>query len=160
MTFAVARCGSCREPWAADLRHATAHCPRCRQKADLRSQPLLWQGETAQEAQAAVASIRGAGSPDIARLSERPAHALPRHDSPTDAAAARGAGIRNKSDRAEAVALALTRLSGAAAHDDLVAALEKSGLDRERSEAEVTRMLAADRMMEPKAGYYRFIEAE
>jgi hypothetical protein len=88
-----------------------------------------------------------------------PARTLPRHDSPIDAAAALASGIRNRSERAQAAALALSRLQGLVTHADLVAALERSGLDGERAEAEVVRMLAADVLIEPRAGHYRALGA-
>lgn len=157
MTYAVTACGQCREPWAVDLRQATARCPRCKAQADLRSSRHLWQGDLPQEAQAAAAALRlGPGqAAAIERLSRPPARQLPRHDSATDAAAAQAAGIVNRSERAERVAEALTRLCGLAAHADLACALEKAGLDPKRAEAEIVRMLACDLLVEPRAGMYR-----
>jgi hypothetical protein len=43
------------------------------------------------------------------------------------------------------------------AHADLVHALKLAGLDPDRAEAEVTRMLVMDILMEPKAGHYRVL---
>ncbi|MCA1818815.1 MAG: hypothetical protein LC620_01970 [Halobacteriales archaeon] len=165
MTYAVLRCPACRNPWAVDLRNATATCPACSRKADTRTQARLWEGDLPQDAQQAASSLRLArhgvpteASQVVQALAERPARAVPRHDSPVDAAAAAGAGIRNLSERAEAVAAALTKLRGWAGHDDLLSALSKAGLDGARAAAEVHRMLAADRMMEPRPGRYRFLE--
>lgn len=150
--FGVAHC-PCGQAWAVELRHAQATCPRCARAAPLEPARLRWTGDTAAEAQAAVAALKGAIPEPLTR---RP---LPRHDSPVEAAAARGAGIANKSSRAELVALALSRLCGGAApRDDLLEALEKAGLDRKRAEAEVVRMLAMDILMEPKAGHYRVLD--
>ena len=63
----------------------------------------------------------------------------------------------------EAVEDELTRgvaeiLRGAAPHEELLRALERAGIDRERGEAEVTRMLATDILVEPRAGCYRMVE--
>lgn len=82
-----------------------------------------------------------------------------RHDTAIDAAAASSRGIANKSQRAEMVALTLTRATRDMAHADLVEALLRSGLDRERAEREVVRMLACDILTEPRAGRYKVIDA-
>jgi len=159
VSYAVTACSGCAQPWAVDLRQASSSCPHCGARAELRSRRLLWQGDSPQAAQAAAASLRipaGAG-PLLTRLAERPAHSLPRHDSPLDAAAARGAGLTNKSERAEAVAEALTRLCGMVPHEDLLEALDRAAIPRARAEQEVVRMLAVDRMMEPRPGHYRYI---
>ncbi len=111
----------------------------------------------AREAQAAAAHTRAAAQDAPVGILERPVP-LPRHDSVLDAAASKAVGIANKSARAEAVALWLTRLAGGASRTDFVAALEKAGLDRDRSEAEVVRMLAMDILFEPKAGFYRVLQ--
>lgn len=160
--FAVVVCSQCRTAWAVELRHATSTCPSCRKKVELAHRTLLWQGDSALAAQFAVAQAALATGPDPERavaavhaLKQRP---LPRHDSHVDAAAARAGGIINKSQRAEAVALWLTRLAGSPRHDDLLQALEKAGLEPARAETEITRMLAMDFLTEPKAGHYRAIE--
>lgn len=152
--YAVVACQGCREAWAVELRHSQATCPRCATTADLARRVRLWQGESPQQAQAAAAALRGQGAP-----SGLPAPArVPRHDSPIDAAAAQGVGIRNQSERAEAVAAALTLLCGHASHQDLLEALSKAGLGAARAEAEVQRMLACDRLLEPRAGEYRWLQ--
>lgn len=159
MTYAVVACPGCRQAWAVDLQNANATCPSCRAKVELAAIRPLWQGDLPQEAQTVAASYRLAQGPGAAQavqwLAARPARTLPRHDSPLDAAAASGAQVRNLSQRAEAVALTLTRLMGLVPHGDLLLALEKAGLVPERAEAEVIRLLATDVMVEPKAGFYR-----
>lgn len=153
--FAVALCPGCREPWAVELRHATATCPRCKSKVDLAARKPLWTGDDAAQAQAAVAeaSARRKGGAGTAL----PPSPLPRHDSPADAAAAAAKGIINKSARAEEVARWLERVGGPMAHRTLVDALQRAGLDQDRAEAEITRMLAMDLLMEPKSATYRMV---
>ncbi len=151
--FAVTLCPACQEPCAVELRHAAISCPRCQAKVEMRGRSLLWQGDDARDAQAAAsqASRRGA-IPDLVGP-ER----IPRHDSPADAAAAQAKSIINKSARAEAVALWLDRIAGPVPHRLLVDSLERAGLDQDRAEAEITRMLALDLLMEPRSGYYRAV---
>ena len=160
MRFAVLACSRCRQPWAAELRHATVACPGCNAAADTARKTRLWEGDSAAEAQRAVAHHRaelaGGGQAVAALLQARPA---PRHDSPEEAAAAQALGIANKSQRAELVALWMTRLLGSAPHDRLLAALEHAGIDRKRAEAEVVRMLAMDILMEPRAGHYKVLDS-
>lgn len=142
-----------------DLRQASASCPSCSTRCEPGTRRHLWRGDSPQEAQAAAAQLRlpkGAYA-TVQALAEPKARTAPRHDSPIDAAAAQGVGITNKSERAEAVARALCRLQGAAPHGELVAALVKAGLDSERAEAEVVRMLATDVLIEPRAGSYRWL---
>lgn len=156
--FAVVACSACRQPWAVELRHAEAACPACKAKAPLASRVHLWSGDDARAAQAAVAHHRAAlagGAVAVASLQARRPDA--RHDSPGDAAAAQAAGLVNKSARAEAVALWMTRLVGATPHAELIAAMGKAGIPPERAEREVVRMLATDLLMEPRAGHYRLL---
>jgi hypothetical protein len=159
MRYAVVACSRCRKPWAAELRHATVRCPACQEPAEPARKTRLWEGEDPAEAQRAVAhhraALAGGAQAVAALLSTRPA---PRHDSPEEAAAARALGIANKSQRAELVALWMTRLVGATPHDRLVAALEHAGIERRRAEAEVVRMLAMDILMEPRAGHYKVLD--
>ncbi len=157
MRYTVVSCPRCGDAWAAESRHATSACPRCRTSCDLRRTRPAWTGDDAREAQAAAAHTRAAAQDAPVGILERPVP-LPRHDSVLDAAASKAVGIANKSARAEAVALWLTRLAGGASRTDFVAALEKAGLDRDRSEAEVVRMLAMDILFEPKAGFYRVLQ--
>ena len=155
--FAVLAC-PCGERWAAETRHAAVSCPRCGQAADLATRKRLWQGDGATEARAAAAALRAhAAGADPLLLEAAPREA--RHDSLADAAAAKARAITNRSDRAEAVALWLTRLAGQPTHAELVDALGKAGLDKARAEREVTRMLATDYLMEPRAGSYKVIGA-
>lgn len=157
--FAVVACSACRKPWAVELRHATATCPSCRSSVDVATRAQLWAGDDAREAQAAVAHHRAAlagGAQAVAAL--QPHRAEPKHDSPADAAAAQAVGIVNKSARAEAVALWLTRLCGMASRRDLLEAMAKADLDRGRAEKEIVRMLATDVMVEPRAGFYRVLD--
>ncbi len=93
-----------------------------------------------------------------AAITLRPAPRVPRYDDPVDAAAAKARGTVNKSERAEQVMLWLTRLLGDAPHDDVIRSLRRAGLDGERAEKEVVRMLACDVIFEPRAGYYRHLE--
>lgn len=127
---------------------------------ELRSRVHLWDGDQASAAQAAVAHHRAAlaGGLQAVQLSQ-PRRPDARHDSPGDAAAAQAAGIVNKSARAEAVALWMTRLVGFVPHDELILALGKAGIPGERAEKEVVRMLATDLMLEPRAGHYRILDA-
>jgi hypothetical protein len=158
--YGVVACGGCGGAWAAELRNASSRCPRCATSLDLRTARIHWRGDSPQEAQGAAAALSGGAkaAQAIALLATPAARALPRHDSRIDAAAAQGTGIRNKSDRADAVAKALVRLAGEAPHGELIQALERAGLDRDRAEAEVTRMLATDILMEPRAGAYRTVD--
>lgn len=162
MRFAVVACSLCRQPWAVELRHAEASCPACRASFPLAERRRLWQGDDAREAQAAVAHHRAAlsGGPAAvaAVAAAHPRRPEPRHDSPGDAAAAQAAGIVNKSARAEAVALWMTRLVGAVPHAELVAAMGKADIPRDRAEREVVRMLATDLLLEPRAGHYRVLD--
>ncbi len=77
-----------------------------------------------------------------------------RHDSPADAAAAKARDVTNASERAETVALWLTRLMGSADEDTYLDTLQKAGLTRDRASKEIVRMLACDVIYEPKAGHY------
>ncbi len=151
--FAVIGCSHCSDLWAVDLRHEQATCPRCRKTFKLADRHRLWQGEGARAAQAAAAALR-AGGQEVA-----PPNKTPRHDSPVEAAAAQAVGIINKSRKAEVVALWLTRLTGLVPHADLVAGMEFAGLERDRAEREVVRMLATDILTEPRAGSYRVLDA-
>ena len=92
----------------------------------------------------------------IALQDNRP---VPRYDTPVDAAAAKANAVVNKSQKAETVALWLTRLQETATHEDYLAALRKAGLDPDRAEKEITRMLAMDVIFEPTAGRYRCLES-
>lgn len=157
MRYAVIPC-PCGERWATETRHARVTCPRCGQGGDLGARLKLWKGDDPKAAREAAAGLRAqaAGAPTALLQAPPP---LPRHDSPADAAAAKAGGITNRSDRAEAVALWMTRLVGQPSHDDLVDALARAGLDRMRAEREIVRMLAMDYLMEPRAGAYRVIDA-
>lgn len=156
MRFAVLAC-PCGERWAVETRHAKVACPGCRLTADLVTRQRLWQGDDAAAASQAAGALRAAaaGAPQVLEPPLREA----RHDSPLDAAAAQAAGVVNKSDRAEVVALWMTRLVGSPSHTQLVDALQRAGLDATRAEREVMRMLAMDYLMEPRAGTYRVLEA-
>lgn len=114
----------------------------------------LWTGDNGRAAAAAAASLRAkaAGAPDLS-----PNEPMPRHDCLSDAAAAQARGLVNKSRRAEAVALWMNRLGGDALHADLVEAMVAAGLDAERAEREIVRMLATDYLGEPRAGRYRVL---
>lgn len=160
MSFVVVACSSCREPWAVEARHATATCPKCSKNVELAHRTKLWEGLDAREAQQQAAHHRTrlaskGVSAAVSLYQPRPREAA-RHDSPAEEAAAAAKGIANKGSRAEMVAATLDR-HGAMAHADLVRALQLAGLDSARAEAEVTRMLAMDILMEPKAGHYRLL---
>ena len=154
--FAVVECPRCGDAWSAELRNASSACPRCRTRCDLRKAQISWTGDDAREAQGAAASRRANGHETLLELPTP--QAVPRHDSALDAAAAKGQGITNRSDRAEAVALWLTRLQGGGRHEALLEALERAGLDRDRATREVVRMLAMDLLWEPRAGFYRTLQ--
>jgi len=151
MKFAAIVCAACHRAWTVETRHESVTCPRCGQKAELAKRRPIWIGDDVAGAQAAL--NRHAGGPTVVlqTLAER-AEQLP-HDSPTMAAASRGKGIVNKSERADAVAAALAQ-GGPASHSDLLEALLQAGLERGRAEAEIIRMLATDYLMEPRAGRY------
>ena len=157
MAFAVVACSRCREPWAIDLRHKTVACPRCQTRVDVARRTRLWQGDDARSAAQAAASLRsGDGAAQVHALADhRP---VPRHDSPVDAAAAKANAVINKSQKAETIALWLTRLVGAASHDDHIAAMRQAGLASDRAEQEIVRMLATDVIYEPRAGHYQALE--
>jgi hypothetical protein len=158
--YAVVACSACRAPWAVELRHETASCPSCHAPVEVARRTRLWQGDDARQAQAAVAHHRAAMAGGLAAVQAlAPRRPEPRHDSPADAAAAQASGLVNKSARAEAVALWMTRLVGLVPHRDLVDAMGKAGLDADRAEREVVRLLATDVMVEPKAGSYRVLDA-
>jgi hypothetical protein len=163
LRFAVVACSACRAPWAVELRHATASCPSCHAPVEVAARTRLWQGDDAREAQAAVGHHRAAMAGGPAALAAvqalAPRRPAPRHDSPADAAAAQASGLANKSARAEAVALWMTRLLGQVPHADLLEALGKAGIERPRAEREVVRLLATDVMVEPRAGHYRVLDA-
>lgn len=152
MAFAVVTCSRCKEPWALELRHATATCPRCQAKVEVAKRRRLWEGDDAREAQAAAAQARltGAAGPEAVLLTPQK---VPRHDAPVGAAAAAGRGITNLSQRAEAVAVWLCQ-EGPASDGDLTDALVAAGLDAERAGKEIVRMLACDHLYEPRAGHY------
>jgi DNA-directed RNA polymerase subunit RPC12/RpoP len=159
VSFAVVVCPQCRAPWAVDVRHATAACPSCRKQVELAHRTKLWEGPDAREAQRQAAGhrtqmARKAVSPTVSIY--QPTARTARHDSSTQEAAASARGIANKSARAELVAATLSR-HGGVPHADLVQALHQAGLDPGRAEAEITRMLAMDILMEPKAGHYRVL---
>lgn len=94
-----------------------------------------------------------------AQFALRPDAPVARYDDPVDAAAAKARGTINKSERADLVLLWLTRLQASVAHDDAIRSLRRAGLDAERSEKEIIRMLAGDVIFEPKAGFYRHLDA-
>ncbi len=137
------------------MRHATATCPRCQKKVDLRKRTRLWEGASAAEAQAAAASLRDEERAEIMLADHRP---VVRHDSPVSAAAAQANAAVNKSEKAELIATWLTRLKGLSTHAEYLAAMQQAGLDEERSEKEIIRMLATDVIYEPKAGSYRALD--
>lgn len=160
MGFAVISCG-CQNAWAVDLRHAKSRCTRCGKTAELAKRQRHWTGDDAQDARRAAGAIRtalGQGRPieDAAQaaasltIDARPVG----HDSPADAAAAKARDLTNQSDRAEAVALWLTRLQGPSDDAVYLDSLQKAGLSRDRAQKEIIRMLACDVIFEPKAGMY------
>jgi hypothetical protein len=126
----------------------------------------LWQGGSAHEAATAAAAVRAAilqgrtpedAATAVAAIAPAPRDA--RHDSPLDAAAAKARAFVNKSQRADAVALWLTRLLGAATEDDYLATLHRAGLSAPRAEKEILRMLACDVIFEPSPGRYQALGA-
>ncbi len=165
MRYAVVGC-QCGNVWSVELRHATTTCTHCRKTVDLARRRRLWQGDDLQAAQSAAAAMRTAraqGVPEkqaaAAVASLEPPQPLARHESSIDAAAAKAHGITNKSARAEAVALWMTRLEGPTGEDDLLAAMKKAGLPLQRAEKEIVRMLACDILYEPTVGKYAALEA-
>jgi hypothetical protein len=162
MAYAVVACSRCKAPWAVELRHAKSACPRCHTAVDLARRARLWEGPSAARAREAAAAhaaalaqgITAARATELEQtlLADRP---VARHDSAIDAAAAQARSKRNLGARAELVALWLTRLSDGASHAELLQALGKAGLGPERAEQEIARMLAADIIFEPRAGFYR-----
>ena len=157
MRFAIIPC-PCGERWATETRHARVTCPRCGTSGELAARLVLWQGDDASAAREAAASLRAQAAGAPKSLLERPVP-VARHDSVADAAAAKASSITNRSDRAEAVALWMTRLAGQPTHADLLDALTRAGLDKARAEREIVRLLAMDYLMEPRAGSYKVIDA-
>lgn len=164
MRYAVVGC-QCGNVWSIELRHATTTCTSCRKTADVSRRRRLWQGDNLREAQSAAAAMRTARAQDLPEAEAHqavqalhPPQPLARHDSPIDAAAAKAHGIVNKSARAEAVALWMTRLLSQPTEDELMQAMRKAGLDGERAEREIVRMLAADVMYEPRVGHYAVLD--
>lgn len=158
MKYATIVCPACQGAWTVETRHESASCPRCRQKVRLAERKPIWHGDDVAGAHAALAMH--AGGPDAVNqvsARPRPAALLP-HDSATLAAASRANGIVNRSEKAEAVARALTE-TGLAGHTDLLRALGEAGLDEDRAVLEVARMLATDFLMEPRPGRYRLVDA-
>lgn len=159
MGFAVISCG-CANAWAVDLQSDTSRCTKCGRNAKLEKRQRHWQGDNARDAGKAAAAIRtalaqsrpikeaGASARDLA--DERPVC----HDSPSDAAAAKAREVTNASERAETVALWLTRLQGPTDESTYLDTLQKAGLNRERAAKEIVRMLACDVIYEPMAGKY------
>ncbi len=96
---------------------------------------------------------------EAAQFVLKPDKPVPRYDDPVDAAAAKARGTINKSERADIVLLWLSRLQETAEHDDAIRSLLRAGLDADRAEKEIIRMLACDVIYEPKAGSYRHLEA-
>ncbi len=159
MRFAAIVCPDCRRAWTVERRHETVTCPRCGHTTAQASRKPIWTGDDVSGAQEALTLHHGG----IAALaaSQRPPNRAARlpHDSAVAAAASRGTGIINKSERAEAVARALASAPQTAGHADLRLALEHAGLERERAESEIVRMLATDILMEPRAGQYTLVSA-
>lgn len=158
--YAVVACSGCKQAWSVELRSRTASCPRCARRVELDRRTRLWEGDDAREARSAAASLRAALTQGVPvpvanqRLRDADPEPVARHDSPVEAAAAKGRSVTNLSERADEVAAWLTRLLGPTDHDTLLAALEKAGLTRARAEREVVRMLATDVLYEPRAGSY------
>lgn len=166
MSFVVIACSRCRNAWSVDVATATSRCQGCGRQTIVASRRRLWQGDDARAAATAAGAIRAAiaqGRPPDEAATVAAALAPPardaKHDSPLDAAAAKARAFVNQSQRAEAVALWLTRLIGAATEDDYVAALRRAGLSGRRAEKEIIRMLACDVIIEPAPGRYRALGA-
>lgn len=162
--FAVVGCSTCKQAWAVEARHGTTTCPGCRGSRPAKRRRALWSGDSAVDAQKATAAIRAALAQGLpvdqaaaAAQALRPVDALPKHDNVLDAAAAKARGLRNASDRAEAVMLWLGRLAGPLPENDVLEALGKAGLGHDRAEKEIVRMLAGDVIYEPRAGYYEVL---
>lgn len=165
MAYAVVACSECDTAWAVDLRYKTSRCPRCPALVDLRRRKRFWQGDSPSDARQAAAALNTAiaqGRPVEEAAAAFDALAdprpVPRHDSAVDAAAAKAAVVVNKSQKAEVVALWLSRLQGDASEDDFVGAMHRAGVDRTRAEKELVRLLACDVVYEPVAGRYRALE--
>jgi hypothetical protein len=160
MGYAVISCG-CKNAWAVELRHFSSKCTRCGRSSPIAKRQRHWTGDDAKEAGIAASAIRmglAQGTPLdqlVEQVMELQSNPRPvRHDSPIDAAAAKSREVINASERAEIVALWLTRLLGPSSDATFREALEKAGLEAERAEKEVIRMLACDVIYEPKMGYY------
>ncbi len=163
--YAVVACSGCKEAWSVEQRHQRVTCPGCRKNVALDDRTRLWQGDNATDARSAAASIRAALAQkitvEVANQRLRDAREVPvsRHDSPIDAAAAKGRTVRNLSARADEVAAWLTRLLGPTPHDDFILAMVKAGIPAARAEKEVVRMLATDIIFEPRVGAYSSLSA-
>jgi len=149
----VVACPGCGAVRAAEARHASSTCVRCGERHSHAAGRVLASGVPAAAAREIVARAAAPQGP-------APAPRVDRHDDPLDAAAAKGRAIANRSARAEAVALWCCRLlGGAVRHAQLLDALQRAGLDADRAEQEVVRMLACDLLLEPRPGLYRLVEA-
>ncbi len=163
--FVVVVCSRCHRAWSAESRHHHSSCPRCPASVDLRRRRRFWEGDDAATARQAAAAVnaaleQGIDPQDAAEAIRllAPEERTARHDSAIDAAAAKARPLVNKSQRAEAVALWLTRLQGPSSDDDYMAALRKAGLAHERAEKEIIRMLACDVVFEPRPGHYAALQ--
>lgn len=127
----------------------------------MRRRQRLWSGDDARAGQSSAAELRGqmAGADPAHLIGLGLPERRVRHDGPVEAAAAKARNITNKSARAEAIALWLTRMCDTATHDDYLDAMRKAGLDEARAEQEVIRMLACDVIYEPRAGHYAALES-
>ncbi len=164
MQYAVVGC-QCGNVWSLELRHSTSTCTGCRSTVDVARRRRLWQGNDLREAQAQAAAHRTAkqlghaeSETAAALQSLEPQRRLAQHDSPVDAAAAKARRIANKSARADAVALWLTRLEGDFTEESWLTAMKKAGVAGERAEKELVRMLACDVVYEPLVGRYAALE--
>jgi DNA-directed RNA polymerase subunit RPC12/RpoP len=162
--YAVIACSQCRNPWLIELRHTNVACPGCRHRVAVARRTRLWQGDSMNEAQQAVALHRAAFAQDTnivaAAAIMRMPSPLARHDDPLDAAAAKCKAIRNASARADELGKWLTRLVGQASHDTWLDGLSRAGLDPERAQKELVRMLATDVIFEPRAGFYAHLGSD
>lgn len=59
--FAVVVCSDCHRPWAIELRHEKVTCARCGRTYTVADRRLVWQGDDARQAQAAIRGMTGRG---------------------------------------------------------------------------------------------------
>lgn len=129
----------------AEDRFETASCPHCQTRQELGKRSVLAHVSTAAEARAILVQ-------PVAMT-----ESLPRHDSLVDAAASKAKGIRSKTRLAETALEWGCKLFRPLPHGQAIEILQAAGLDAERGEQEIRRLLVQDQIFEPKVGHYSWL---